>query len=97
MRTTLMESHTWIKHPLLQSPISHSDQENDNGRCPNRCVIASEDKASGSSMNSETGNRIGPLITRVEKIAGRIDVETARVVAPCPCLSGESEGARLAD
>ena len=69
-------------------------EENNHCRGTDRSVLPGEGQRSGLTIDSERRDVVGPLVARVKVISGRIDIESARIIAPCPLFSGKGEGSR---
>jgi len=72
-------------------------EKDDDRRGPNRRVLPGECQIASCPIYSEGCDGVAPLITRVEEIPGRINIEAPRVIAPGPLLSHKRQGARLAN
>ena len=58
--------------------------------------MAGELEAAGPAIDPEDGDVVAALIAAIEEPAGRIEIETARVVPAGPFLPDERERSRLA-
>ena len=50
-------------------------------------------EAPGLGIHSEYGEVVTSLITTIEKLAARVEVEAARVIATCPFITDKCQGA----
>src|ERR1700685_4088191 len=86
-------SHKFAKI-LRKCPLAEKDND---CRSSNRCVLAGKGEAAGLPVDAETGDGVGPLVTRVKEMAAGIDIETAGIIASSPFLAGKSQHALVAD
>ena len=59
-------------------------EKNDMGRISNSGIMASEFEAAAVTIDFKNGNVVRTLIAAVEKLTGRIELKTPRIVPPCP-------------
>ena len=59
-------------------------EENDDRRIADGGVMAGEGEAAGFLVPTEHGDVVTSLIAAIQKLAGGVEVETARVVSACP-------------
>ena len=77
-----------VKHSLL-----FSVEENDDRRIADGSVMAGEAEAAGFAVHTEGGNVVATLITTIEELAGRVEVEAARIIPTGPFFPGKCQGA----
>jgi hypothetical protein len=67
--------------------LSAKIEKYDGRRIADRCVMSGEIGAAGRGVHPKHGDVITALITAIEELAGRVEVETARIVAAGPLSS----------
>ena len=69
----------------MQGSIRLSTIEKDNDRwISDGCVMACKRQSAGFSVDLKNSNVVSALVARIEELAARIKVETARIIAARP-------------
>ena len=71
--------------------------EDDDRRITNRCVMTCEIQLSRLPIHAEDSDVVAALITGIKKAPGRIEIETARVIASRRLIRDEGQLAGLAN